>query len=129
MTIHASWKADQDSTVCALSSGTAHWSADLDASAGGDPHLPNPHELLDSALAACTTLTIQVYAKRKAYPVRSIHVTVDHVEEAGKYMLKRTVKVEGDLERSVLDDLLRVANRCPVHKSLSAQISIETSLS
>ena len=73
-------------------------------------------------------LTIQLYAKRKAYPIRSVAVSVAHVEEAGKYQLKRTIKIEGELEQPVLDDLLRVANRCPVHKSLSAQISIETSL-
>lgn len=128
MTIHASWKADQGSSACALDNGTAHWTADLDTSAGGDPSLPNPHDLLDSALAACTTLTIQLYAKRKAYPIRSVAVSVAHIEEAGKYQLKRTIKIEGELEQQVLDDLLRVANRCPVHKSLSAQISIETSL-
>lgn len=128
MTIDATWSADQGSTVCELSNGTAHWRADLDAEFGGDTSIPNPHELLDSALAACTTLTIQIYAKRKAYDLRAVHVSVRHEESAGQYKMLRTVRVEGELAPAAREDLLRVANKCPVHKSLSAQISIETTL-
>ncbi|RNC64158.1 MAG: OsmC family peroxiredoxin, partial [Desulfuromonadales bacterium] len=58
MTIEATWLANSGSSLCDLSNGTAHWKADLDAPAG-DATLPNPHDLLDSALAACTTLTLQ----------------------------------------------------------------------
>ncbi|NYI02132.1 OsmC family protein [Cupriavidus plantarum] len=129
MTIDATWSADQGSTVCQLSNGTATWRADLDAEFGGDTAIPNPHELLDSALAACTTLTLQIYAKRKAYDLKSVHVTVRHEESAGVYKMLRTVHVEGELAPAAREDLLRVANKCPVHKSLSAQISIETTLS
>ncbi|WP_423199534.1 MULTISPECIES: OsmC family protein [unclassified Cupriavidus] len=128
MTIEATWKAAQGSTVCALNNGTAQWRADLEAEYGGDAAIPNPHDLLDSALAACTALTLQVYAKRKSYDLQAVRVTVRHEEAAGQYKLVRTVEVEGELSPQVRDDLLRVANKCPVHKSLSAQISVETSL-
>lgn len=129
MTIHATWLASQGTSVCDLTTGTAHWKADLDASAGGDTSLPNPHELLDSALAACTTLTLQLYAKRKGYPVQEIHVAIAHEEAGGTYTMKRDVRIAGDLSPAILDDLLRVANRCPVHKTLSGEIAIETHLS
>src|SRR5262249_30042821 len=128
MTIEATWKAAQGSTICELNNGTAHWRADLEPEYGGDAAIPNPHDLLDSALAACTTLTLQVYAKRKAYDLRAVRVTVRHEETAGHYKLLRTVEVEGELAPQVRDDLLRVANKCPVHKALSAEIAIETAL-
>ncbi len=129
MTIQGSWLASQGTSICDLTTGTAHWKADLDASAGGDTAYPNPHELLDSALAACTTLTLQLYAKRKGYAVEEIRVSIHHEEAGGTYTLKRDVHVAGDLSPAILDDLLRVANRCPVHKTLSGEIAIETSLS
>ena len=73
MTIEATWLASSGSSACDLGNGTAHWKADLDAPMG-EPSIPNPHDLLDSALAACTTLTLQVYAKRKGYDLSLIHI-------------------------------------------------------
>lgn len=128
MTIQATWQPSQGNTICHLTNGAAEWQADLDASAGGDTKYPSPHDLLDSALAACTTLTLQLYARRKGYAVSAIHVSVAHDEANGTYTLKRDVKVTGELAPEILDDLLRVANRCPVHKTLSGQFSIQTSI-
>ncbi|WER49716.1 OsmC family protein [Cupriavidus sp. WKF15] len=129
MTIQATWQPSQGSTICNLTNGNANWQADLDASAGGSPQYPSPHDLLDSALAACTVLTLQLYAKRKNYEVESIHASVTHEEANGRYAMKREVRVTGKLDARILDDLLRVANKCPVHKSLSAEIVIDTTLS
>lgn len=127
MTIEATWLASSGATACALRNETAEWRADLDAPAG-DPALPSPHDLLDSALAACTTLTLQVYANRKGYDLRAVHVTVRHEEARGTYKLLRDVKLDGELAPEVREDLLRVANKCPIHKALSAEITIETTL-
>ena len=129
MTIQATWQPSQGNTICNLSNGEAHWYADLDHSAGGNPQYPSPHDLLDSALAACTVLTLQLYAKRKGYAVESIHASVTHEETSGRYAMKREVHVTGNLDSKILEDLLRVANKCPVHKSLSAEIVIDTTLS
>ena len=127
MTIEATWLANSGSSACDLRNGTAHWQADLDEPAG-NPSIPNPHDLLDSALAACTTLTLQVYAKRKGYDLQQVRVSVSHEEVPGSYKLIRNIEVQGDLAPNVREDLLRVANKCPVHKSLSAQITIDTTL-
>ncbi len=129
MTIQATWQPSQGNTVCNLTNGKANWQADLDESAGGSPQLPSPHDLLDSALAACTVLTLQLYAKRKNYDVESIHASVTHEEANCRYAMKREVRVTGNLEPRILEDLLRVANKCPVHKSLSAEIVIDTTIS
>lgn len=127
MTIEATWLASSGTSICNLGNGTATWQADLDPPMG-NPAIPNPHDLLDSALAACTTLTLQIYAKRKGYDLRAIHVSVVHDESPGSYKMIRHIKLDGEFPPNVREDLLRVANKCPVHKSLSAQISIDTTL-
>lgn len=128
MTIQATWQSSQGNTICNLTNGQANWQADLDDAAGGNPQYPSPHDLLDSALAACTVLTLQLYARRKNYAVESIHASVSHEETNGRYAMKREVRVTGHLDPKILEDLLRVANKCPVHKSLSADIVIDTTL-
>lgn len=127
MTIAAKWLAASGASVCELGNGTATWQSDLDAPMG-NPAIPNPHDLLDSALAACTVLTLQIYAKRKTYDLQEIHVSVTHEETPGAYKLIRHIELHGDLSPTVREDLLRVANKCPIHKSLSAQITIDTTL-
>jgi putative redox protein len=117
-----------DTTVVALSAGNAQWRADLDPSAGGSGEHPTPHELLDSALAACTTLTIQLYAKRKQYPLAAVRVEIEREEDASSYRMTRRVAVEGDLSEAQRTDLLRVANACPIHKALHKTFDIATDL-
>ncbi|MBY4733209.1 OsmC family protein [Cupriavidus pauculus] len=127
MTIAAKWQASSGSSICELGNGTAKWQADLDAPMG-NPAIPNPHDLLDSALAACTALTLQIYAKRKGYELQEVLVNVSHEETSGSYKMIRHVEVRGNFTAAIQEDLLRVANKCPVHKSLSAQITIDTTL-
>lgn len=117
------------STAVVIEAGTARWSADLDVSAGGAGGEPTPHELLDSALAACTLLTLQLYAKRKQYPLTAARVRIEHVEDATVYRMVRQVTLEGGLSDTQRGDLLRVANACPIHKALGKRFDIETQLS
>jgi putative redox protein len=116
------------STAVVLEAGAAHWGADLDASAGGGGSEPTPHELLDSALAACTLLTLQLYARRKHYPLTGAQVRIQHVEDAAVYRMARHIVLEGALDQDQSADLLRVANACPIHKALGKRFEIDTQL-
>jgi putative redox protein len=118
----------EGSTAVELSAGTARWRADLAVSAGGAGTDPTPHELLDAALAACTTLTIQLYAKRKQYPLGEVQVRIERDETAETYRMRRHVRVSGALTEQQRTDLLRVANACPIHKALGKKFEIETEL-
>lgn len=111
-----------------LSAGSARWHADLSVALGGSGQDPEPHELLDSALAACTMLTLQLYAKRKAYPLDGIHVRIERDESGGVYRMQRHVEVAGALSEEQRADLLRVANVCPIHKALHSRFEITTEL-
>jgi putative redox protein len=116
-------------TQVELAGGTARWRADLTPAAGGAGRDPDPHDLLDSALVACTILTLQLYAKRKNYPLESVEVSVTHDESGGVYRMRREVKVSGALDVQQRADLLRVANACPIHKALHATFEIGTEMS
>jgi len=117
-----------ETTAIALEAGTARWGADLAVAAGGAGADPTPHELLDSALAACTLLTLQLYAKRKQYPLASAEVRVHRDESADVYRLQREVTLHGELDEKQRADLLRVANACPIHKALEKRFEISTTL-
>jgi len=103
--------------------------ADEPVDAGGEDAGPSPHEWLLAGLGACTSMTLGAYARHKGLPLRSVEVTVEGEHVDGAFVLRRHVRVEGDLTDEQRARLLEIANKCPVHKSLTGTISIETDLS
>jgi putative redox protein len=93
---------------------------------GGEASGPEPHDLLAAALAACTTLTVNLYAKRKGWQLDEVQVTVRHGQEGAAYGLHRSIRYVGGLSEEEKQRLTDVANKCPVHKTLSGQIQITT---
>ena len=89
---------------------------------GGEDLGPTPHELYDSALGTCKALTALWYARRKRIPLEDIQVSVerdDSEERAGVYRLKVTLALGGALSEAQRQELLKVADKCPVHKLMS----------
>lgn len=101
---------------------------DAPADAGGEASGPAPHDLLAAALAACTTLTVNLYAKRKGWKLDEVLVSVQHGQEGAAYGFQRSIRLLGDLSGEERERLLDIANKCPVHKTLSGQIAIRTVL-
>lgn len=128
MSIEARLQRDQG-MLTTLSNGRHRWQSDIATALGGGDSAPEPHELLDSALAACTTLTLELYIRRKQLAVTAIEVSIEHEESGGEYRMQRRIRIEGALSEAERQRLLDIANRCPVHKSLSGRISISTELS
>lgn len=99
---------------------------------GGEGSGPNPHDLYDAALGACKALTVLWYAKRKGIPVEGIEVSVDRNasrERSGIYQLTVELSLTGNLTAAQREDLLRVAQKCPIHKLMTeAKTEISTSL-
>ena len=117
------------STAVELSLKDERWRADLSPSQGGAGKDPDPHDLLDSALVACTILTVQLYAKHKQYPLEGVEISLLHDEDAAVYRMDRQITLRGDLTQQQKDDLMRVANACPMHKALQKKFEITTALS
>ena len=103
--------------------------ADVSVDDGGDDLAPDPHDLLDSALAACTALTLKLFAARKQWPLENADVLITHEETPGHYRLNRVVTLKGDaLTAEQREKLLEIANKCPIHRVLSGEITIDTVL-
>lgn len=127
MNTQAQWRAADGASACKVQFERAAIDVDLDAEAGGSG-LPAPHDLLDAALAACTTLTLQLYIKRKAWAVREIQVDVSHAKGEHGHVMTRNISIQGSLEAEQYAALARIADACPVHKTLVGEIVIETRL-
>jgi len=102
--------------------------ADTSADNGGDDLGPDTHELLDAALASCTALTLTLYARRKGMQLATIEVEVDHEESDGVYRMRREVRLTGALSTDERARLLEIANKCPVHRTLSGRFEIASRL-
>jgi putative redox protein len=99
---------------------------DLKPEFGGEDTGPEPHDILAAALAACTTLTVTLYAKRKGYALDEIKVSIKHGQEGNAYALHRHIEYVGNLLEDEKQRLTEIANKCPVHKTLSGTIQITT---
>ncbi|MCS6780787.1 MAG: OsmC family protein [Geminicoccaceae bacterium] len=120
--------------------GRHRLTADEPVAAGGDDTGPNPYELLAAALAACTVMTLRMYARHKGLPVATIRCAVTHRKihaedcadcetRSGKIdRLERVIEIEGPLDATTRQRLLEIADRCPVHRTLEGEIRIETRL-
>ena len=100
--------------------------ADAPSQYGGEDAGFVPHDLLAAALGACTALTLNMYAQRKSFPLQKVDVRVEHMERDGAYVFHRHLTYHGDLTAEQKESLTGIANKCPVHKTLSGEIQIIT---
>jgi putative redox protein len=99
---------------------------DASREAGGQASGPLPHDLLAAALAACTTLTLNLYARRRGWKLDEVRVAVTHGQQGDAYALQRRIALLGELDPDQKDRLMAIADQCPVHKTLSGPIAITT---
>lgn len=105
--------------------------ADQSVEEGGEGSGLSPHDLYDAALGACKALTVLWYAKHKGIAVEGIEVSVERdasQERAGLYRLSTALALTGNLSAEQREQLLQVAQKCPVHK-LMTQVTTEISTS
>ena len=114
-----------------ITNGTHTWRADEPVELGGDDTGPNPYDLLLGSLAACTSITLSMYAKRKDINITSLSVSYRydrvHAEDCKNCDETHTglvdqvtseIFIDGDFDEDVRKRLIGIAQRCPVHKTL-----------
>jgi putative redox protein len=128
VTVNAITKREKYKTI--ISSETNQLIADEPISDGGTDLGFSPVELLAGALASCTSITLRMYADRKEWNIDEIKVDVQFSRDTttNSASFQRTISYVGNLETAQEERLIAIANACPVHKTLSGTISIETSL-
>jgi putative redox protein len=112
--------------------------ADEPLSIGGSDFGPSPYEYLNAALAACTVMTLKLYAERKQWDLKEVFVYVSHSRkhsddlqvdvEKPKYLdhISKKLKFVGNLDATQKERLKEIASRCPVHKTITSEVVFET---
>ncbi|MCE9623954.1 MAG: OsmC family protein [Deltaproteobacteria bacterium] len=121
-----------------ITAGGHHLLADEPLDLGGTDTGANPYDLLIASLGACTSITLRLYADRKAYPLKGIQVRLRHQKihaqdcktcetKGGKIdRIEREIKLEGPLSEEQRQRLLQIADRCPVSLTLRSEVHIES---
>lgn len=110
------------------SNGRHRFYADEPVEKGGMDTAPTPDELLESALASCTLVTLRMYTDHKQWNVGTIDLSVSLKRENGKTIISRQLKFEHELSEEQKQRLLHVAKNCPVSKTLSAASELNVEL-
>jgi uncharacterized OsmC-like protein/alpha-beta hydrolase superfamily lysophospholipase len=122
-----------------VTAGPHHLLADEPVAAGGEDTGPGPYDFVLAGLGACTSMTVRMYADRKSLPLERITVTLKHSKiyaedcaecetKAGMLdQIERIIAIEGALDAAQRAKLMEIADKCPVHRTLTSEIHIVTS--
>ena len=120
--------------------GTHRFPADEPEAAGGTDTGPGPYDLLLAALGTCTSMTVSLFARRRKWPLESVTVRLRHSriyvqdcerceKEDGRVdRIEREITLAGKLDPAQRQALLAIADKCPVHRTLTHEIRIDTRL-
>ncbi len=109
-----------------IQAGRHCFASDEPVSLGGEDSAPTPYHLLLGALGSCTSITLTMYARRKEWQLEGVTVRLRHTRNNGSEQIYRTIELSGTLSEEQRHRLLEIANRCPVHRTLSAALEIIT---
>ena len=129
-----------DGFVQEVTAGAHHLRSDEPPAFGGTDSGPTPYDLLLAALGSCTSMTVAMYARRKGWPLERVTVRLRHsrvhaedcaaceTQDAKLTVIDREIVLDGSLGDDQRARLLAIANRCPVHLTLTSKIEIRTKL-
>lgn len=112
----------------AITTGHHNFTVDEGPELGGKDAGPGPYELLTSALAACTVITLRMYGERKQWPVTAVHADVTFVRDGDSQRIDRVLTIEGAVDDEQKKRMADIAERTPVTLTLKKGLEIKTHL-
>jgi putative redox protein len=137
---NVSARIGREGLVTEIAAGEHRLLADEPVSAGGSGQGPTPYDYVLAGLGACTAMTLRMYATRKGWPLEGVAVHLRHGKvhaqdcadcetRIGRIdVIERVIELAGPLDAEQRERLLQIAERCPVHRTLSSEIKIRTRL-
>lgn len=125
---HAAASIGTTNYVVSITAGHHELKADERVPLGGKDVGPAPYELLCSALCACTAITLRMYAERKQWSLRGVHVDVHYSRPDNDERIDRVLKFEGELDDQQRERLADIAERTPVTLTLKKSFPIITTV-
>ena len=131
---------DNEGYTTDIIAGRHGFVADESEKLGGQDFGPSPYELLSASLGACTAMTLQMYARRKKWPLQEVRVHLsyersykedcEHCDEKDRRLdvFEREIEVMGPLSPEQITRLKEIANRCPVHRTLESSSVVHTKM-
>lgn len=128
------------SLVQDISIGSHRILADEPLAVGGTDAGPTPYGLILAGLGACTSMTLELYSRRKGWPLESVTVRLRHTKihaedcadcETREGMIdriEREIELTGPLDAGQKAKLMEIADKCPVHRTLTREINVKTHL-
>jgi uncharacterized OsmC-like protein len=123
-----------------ISVGPHQLTSDKPKASGGNDQGPDPYELLLAALGSCTNMTLRMYAERKGWPLKEARVLLTYSKNYAKDCIdceqptamldriERRITLIGELTEEQRQRLLAIAKLCPVHRTLTSNVYIQTEL-
>lgn len=130
----------EDGFTTSMKVGNHYMTADEPTSYRGNDFGPSPYELVSAGLSACTAMTVQMYVKRKNWPLKNIEVHTsygkshaqdcENCEADGAKIdtFHREIKLSGELDENQIERILEIADKCPVHRTLHSETQVITKL-